>query len=112
MPQIKNPIVYLANRYGIPRLESQSVAVNGTTNVIYSFNSDISFSRNFSGILVVKLSQAIPAGTTGTLPIMFTSPNGGTFPLLTYGGAPVTASEITGTGIRLVYYENGTLQLL
>lgn len=111
MPQY-NPIFYLANRNGIPRIESQSVTVNGTTDVAFAFSDDVSFSRNFGGLVLVKLSQAIPAGTTTTLPIVFKSINGGTRPLVGYNGAPVTVGDISGTGIYLVYYENGMLQLV
>lgn len=107
-----NPIYYYANRGGIPRIESQSVAVNGTENVAFTFSSDIRFARNYSGLVLVKLSQAVPSGTTTTLPVVFTSADGGTRPLVGKGGAAVTAADITGTGIYLVYYENGTLQLM
>ena len=93
MPQY-NPIFYLANRNGIPRIESQSVTVNGTTDVAFAFSNDISFSRNFGGLVLVK------------------SINGGTRPLVGYNGAPVTVGDISGTGIYLVYYENGMLQLV
>lgn len=108
---IANPIFYYANRVGIPRIESQSVTV-GTSDVAFSFSSDIRFSRNYSGLVLVKLNQSIPTGTTTTLPVVFTSTVGGAKPLTGKGGAAVTVADITGTGIYLVYYENGTLQLM
>lgn len=109
MPQF--PIYFYANRGGIPRIESQSVTV-GTSNVAFSFSSNVQFSRNFSGLILVKLAQAIPSGTTTTLPIVFTSVDGGTKTLYGYDGTAKTVADITGTGIYLVYYENGNLQLM
>ena len=94
----------MANKNGIPRLESTGVTV-GTTNV--------RFSAPFSGLILFRLAQPIPSGTTGTLPVVFDT-NGATQALTTIAGADVTASDITGTGIYLCYYESGsnTLQIL
>jgi len=112
MATINNPIFYLANRFGIPRIESQSVTVDGTTNVAFSFSSDVRFSRSFGGLVLVKLTQSIPTGTTTTLPIVFTSRYGGTKPIVGYNGTAVTVADLPGTGIYLVYYDGNTLQLL
>ena len=107
-----NPINYMSNRGGIPRLQSTGVVV-GTTDVQFTFNADATFSRNFSGLVLVRLAQAIPSGTTTTLPIMFGS-SAGTQEVTTYNGAAVTVAEITGTGIYLLYYDRATntLQLI
>lgn len=102
-----NPIFYLANRNGIPRIKSTGVTVNGTTNVQYSFSADASFSSNFSGLVLVRLDQAIPTGTTATLPIVFTS-SAGSQPLTTYDSTNVTVNDIAGTGIFLCYYDRAT----
>ncbi len=102
-----NPFYYLANRGGIPRIKSTGVTVNGTTNVQFSFAADATFSANFSGLVLVRLDQAIPSGTTTTLPIVFTS-SAGTQALTTYNEADVTVADIKGTGIILCYYDRGT----
>lgn len=109
-----NPIYYLSNRNGIPRIKSVGVSVNGTTNVQYTFNSDNYFSNYFSGLILVKFEQSIPTGTTSTLPIVFTSANGGTQALTTFNGDAVTVANISGTGIILCYYDraSGVLQML
>lgn len=102
----------MANKNGIPRLESTGVTV-GTTNVRFSFRNHPFLSAPFSGLIVFRLAQAIPTGTTGTLPVVFDT-NGATQALTTIGGADVTAADITGTGIYLCYYESAsnTLQIL
>ena len=64
-------------------------------------------------MILFRLAQPIPSGTTGTLPVVFDT-NGATQALTTIAGTDVTASDITGTGIYLCYYESGsnTLQIL
>lgn len=63
--------------------------------------------------MLVELAQAIPAGTTGTLPVLFET-NGQTKNLTTYSGADVTVSDITGTGVYQLFYDKqtDTLQLM
>ena len=107
-----NPINYMSNRGGIPRLQSTGVVV-GTTDVQFSFNADATFSRNFSGLVLVRLAQSIPSETTTTLPVVFSS-SAGTQAVTTYNGAAVTVADITGSGIYLLYYDRATnvLQLI
>lgn len=102
----------LANKEGIPRLESTGVSVS-TTNVKYSFRNHRFLSFPFIGLILFKLDQAIPAGTTGTLPIVFDT-NGRSQELTTLGGTAVTAADLTETGIYLAAYDStsGVLQLL
>lgn len=109
-----NPIVYLSNRGGIPRIESSGVAVNGTTDVRFSFSSDARFFNRYSGLVLVRLNQAVPTGTTATLPISFVLPNGPVQPVTGYSGTAVSVANLAGTGIYLAYYDAGssTLQLL
>ena len=77
-----NPINFLSNRNGIPRIASTSVSVN-TADVTFNFSSDFTFSRNFSGLVLVKLDQSIPSGTTTTLPVLLSSaPHSGHLVLL------------------------------
>ena len=106
------PFYFMSNRGGIPRVKSESVTVTAT-EVRFNFTSDARFARNFSGFVAVWLTQAIPSGTTGTLPVVFSSVASGVQPV-TLDGTAVTVNNISGTGIYLAYYEasTGTLQLL
>lgn len=102
------------NVNGIPTLSSLSVNVS-TTQVAYDFNNHRNVGSPFRGILIVRLVQPIPTGTTPTLPIVFTSGGGGNAqPLVGYNGEPITVADIAGTGIYLVWWESATntLQLL
>lgn len=105
------PAIYLANKRGIPRMESTGVTVN-TANVAYTFRAH-NFTTEFNGLVIIRINSAIPTGTTGTLPVVFTSERG-TQQLTTIGGVDVTAADITGTGIYLCYYDQSSsiLQVL
>ena len=107
------PAYINVNQSGIPALRSLSVTV-GTNDVRFDFNNHRNVGRPFRGLLVINLAQVIPAGTTATLPIVFTSGGGSVANLTTFNGDPVTVADITGTGIYLAWYESTTdsLQLL
>ena len=96
--------------------------VNGTpylrTNGVIVGTDTVDFTLGFRrippvGYLTVNIADAIPTGTTGTLPVRFTL-NGNTRNLTTFGGANVTAADLTGTGIATLFYDwyNGVLQLV
>lgn len=101
------------NVNGIPALRSTAVAVS-TTEVRFDFNSHRNVGRPFVGIVVVQLAQAIPDGTTTTLPVVFTTDGGNAANLTTYNGENVTVADIAGTGIYLVWVNTQTadVQLL
>ena len=107
------PAYINVNQSGIPALRSLSVTV-GTNDVRFDFNNHRNVGRPFRGLLVINLAQVIPAGTTTTLPIVFTSGGGSVAALTTFNGDPVTVADITGTGIYLAWYEStsDSLQLL
>lgn len=107
------PAYINVNRSGIPALRSLSVSVT-TTDVRFDFNNHRNVGAPFRGLIVINLAQSIPTGTTGTLPIIFTSEGGNAQPLTTYNGDAVTVADIAGTGIFLVWFESSTntLQLL
>ena len=90
---------------GIPTLRSLSVSV-GTTDVRFDFNNHRNVGRPFRGLLIVNLAQVIPAGTTDTLPIVFTTGGGNVASLTTFNGDPITVADIPGTGIYLAWYES------
>lgn len=98
---------------GIPALRSTAVTV-GTADVRFDFNSHRNVGRPFVGIIAVQLAQPIPAGTTTTLPIVFTTGGGSPANLTTFNGENVTVADIAGTGIFLVWVDSqsGIVQLL
>ena len=104
---------YLTVNGGIPTLSSNSVVV-GTTAVSFDFTNHRNVGRPYRGLVIIRLNQAIPAGTTDTLPIVFTSGGGSVAELTTFNGDSVTVADIPGTGIYLFWYESQTdsLQLL
>lgn len=97
------------NVNGTPYLRTSSVTA-GTETVDFA----LGFRRIPAvGYLTVNIADAIPTGTTGTLPVRFTL-NGNTRALTFFGGTPVTAADLTGTGIITIFYDwyNGILQLV
>ena len=107
------PAYINVNPTGIPALRSLSVTV-GTADVRFDFNNHRNVGRPFRGLLIVNIAQTIPAGTTTTLPIVFTSGGGNVAEVTTFDGNPVTVADIPGTGIYVFWYESqtDTLQLL
>jgi len=95
---------FLFNRVnisGIPCIESQSVSAS-TTAVTYTFNPQVLASPRFSGLIAVKITQAVPeAGAT--LPIQF-SMGGQIISLTKAGGEAVIGSDLV-TGIYMVFYD-------
>lgn len=92
---------------GVPYLRTTGVTV-GTDAVSFT----LGFRRIPAiGYLTINIADAIPDGTTTTLPIQFTL-NGVTRSLTEFGGANVTVADISGTGIITVFYDwySGILQ--
>lgn len=56
------PAYINVNQTGIPTLSSLGVAVT-TTQVAFDFNNHPNVGRPFRGLLIIRLAQAIPAGT-------------------------------------------------
>lgn len=106
----KFPYQYI-NVNGIPTIKTQSVVVSDTA-VTFKFAPDFD-GRPFRGLILVYISEAIPEGTTTTLPIQL-SMAGTTSTLTTAGGANVTVATLPGVGIYLVYFDRwaDTLQLM
>lgn len=65
------------------------------------------------GYITVRITDAIPTGTTATLPITITA-NGNTRALTNADGTAVTVADLPGTGVFLVFNDkfNGILQLM
>lgn len=113
MPTQVFPRQINVNQFGIPTVSSNSVSV-GTTQVAFDFNNHPTVGTPFRGLVIVRLNQAIPTGTTATLPIVFTSDGSNTVNLIGYNGEPVTVADIPGTGIYLVFVDSpsSSVQLL
>lgn len=89
-----------------------------TTNGISVSTESVDFALGFRRIpkisdVVIRITSPIPEGTTGTLPVRFTL-NGNTRELTFFGGNPVTAADLAGTGVIEVWYDwfNGIFQLV
>lgn len=97
------------NVNGIPYLRTSRVIV-GTEAVSFA----LGFRRIPAvGYITVNIADAIPTGTTGTLPIQLTM-NGDTRNLTFFGGTNVTAADLVGTGVITIFYDwyNGITQLV
>ena len=106
----KFPFQYV-NINGIPTMEVRRIVVTDTT-VDFQFRPD--FDRNpFRGLLLIYVPDAIPEGTTTTLPIRF-SMAGNTQNVTLAGGDNLTVADFQGVGIYLVYYDRflNVLQLV
>lgn len=96
------------NVNGIPYLRTTGVTAG---------SDSVDFTLGFRrvppvGYLTINIADAIPEGTTGSLPVRLTL-NGQTRALTSFGGEAVTAADLTGTGIIQVFMDwyNGILQL-
>ena len=101
----------ITNMGGIPYISTTNTTV-GTEAVDFA----LGFIRRPLppvGYFTVRITNAIPTGTTGTLPSTLTL-NGSTRSLTNMDGTAVTAADITGTGVLLVFNDrfNGVLQLM
>ena len=107
------PAYINVNQAGIPALSSTAVTVTAT-DVRFDFRNHRNVGRPFAGVIAVRLAQAIPAGTTTTLPIVFTTESGNPATITTASGDNVTAADITGNGVYLVWVntQDGVVQLL
>lgn len=100
------------NINGFPYLRSTNTTV-GPTAVDLALGS---YRRPLPrvGYFTVRIADAIPTGTTTTLPVTLTR-NGQTRALTLFDGTPVTVADlIGGTGVFTVFNdeESGILQLM
>ncbi len=106
-----NPF-YFANRGGVPKLDVQGVNVTDTRVEFSLPNNAFRFLAD-NGLVLIRIGIALPTGTTGTLPIVFTA-NDSTQALTDVGGAEVTAADLPSTGVYLFFYDKSgnVMQLL
>lgn len=100
------------NRNGSAAIASTSVKVN-TSDVVFTFKNHAFVNANYRGTIFVNLKQAIPTGTTGTLPILFET-NGVTQSVTKFNGEALTVADVPGTGVVQLWFERdtNTLQLM
>lgn len=94
---------FFCNRRGIPKLGASTVSVTATAVVFNLANNAFRFLEE-SGLVLIRISSAIPTGTSDTLPVVFQS-NNATQAVTNVGGVPLTAADIPSTGIYLFYYD-------
>lgn len=97
------------NVNGVPYISTTNVTVTDD-----AVNFTLGFRRiQPVGYLTIRIADAIPTDTTGTLPVNITL-NGTTRALTFFNGTPVTAADIIGTGVLIVFNDrfNGILQLM
>lgn len=106
-----NPFSWV-NRRGSAAIGSTGVMV-GASGVVFSFKNHAFLNANYRGTVFVNLRQAIPTGTTTTLPILFET-NGVTQAVTKFGGAALTVADVSGTGVYQLWFERdtNTLQLM
>lgn len=90
-------------------IPSANVTV-GTDAVTIELPNHSLYRRNYVGSFYLNLRTAIPAGTTGTLPVNISS-NGVSLPLMATEGVPVTADNLNGAGIYEIHYNRYTNEL-
>ena len=96
------------NVSGIPYISTNGVTVG---------EESVDFALGFRrvpkvGKIAIRVAEAIPTGTTGTLPVRFTL-NGNTRNLTFFGGTNVTAADLVGAGVIEVWFDwfNGIFQI-
>lgn len=99
----------LLGRNNFNTLPTVGVTVN-TDNVTLELPNHAFRNQDYVGGFYINLRQAIPAGTTGTLPVLIGT-NGDTRPLMSYDNKPVLVENIAGTGIYLIHYNKYTNEL-
>lgn len=106
-----NPFSWV-NRRGSATVQSTGVNVT-TDNVVFTFANHAFASNWYRGTVFVNLEQAVPTGTTGTLPVLFET-NGVTQPVTKYGGDPLTIADLQGVGVYQFWYDKqtNTLQVM
>lgn len=105
------PTFINVNQSGIPTVKSTAVNVTAT-EVQFDFNNHRNIGRPFRGLIIINLAQQIPAGTSASLPIVFTASGSNNINLIGKDGSNVTVADIQGTGIYLVWHDSNILQLI
>ena len=105
-------ILRRVNGEGIPCIESTAVELT-TTAATFTFNAHPFVRNNFSGLILVKISNTFTAPGT-PVPVQFTTAGvaGSTQPVLTFNGTEVTTADWEGEGVYLFFYDRENNQLI
>lgn len=100
------------NRNGIPMIETSQVTVTAQ-DVVYTIPNKAFRSLNDKGLVLLRIKQAVPSGTTATLPVALSS-NSVLQPVTRIGGADATVEQVSPVGIYLAYYDKSgsTIQVI
>lgn len=96
------------NRKGIYGIASVGTPTVTATEVTFNFEAHPYANIPFNGALIVRITAAIPAGTTGTLPVFFKTGNEASVAVTKTGGVPLTAADIPSTGYYWLFYDSNT----
>ena len=98
----------ITNSRGIPYFNQSTVTVTDT-----AVNIALGYFYNFPAVGYFTIRVTIPEGTSGTLPVNIVL-NRNSRALTLFNGVPVTAANITGTGVIQVFNDSGNniLQLV
>ena len=96
------------NRRGIFGISTTGAPVVTATEVTFNFEEHPYVNAPFNGALIVRIATAIPAGTTGTLPVFFQTGNNARVAVTKAGGVPLTAADIPSTGYYWLFYDSRT----
>ena len=100
------------NRRGSAAIATSGVNVTAD-NVVFSFPNHSFVNAWYRGTIYIDLAQAVPTGTTGTLPVLYET-NGATQAVTKYNGEALTAADIPGTGVFEFWFDRttNTLQIM
>lgn len=82
----------------------------GTDAVTIELPPHSLYRRNYVGSFFLNLREAIPTGTTATLPVQISS-NGVSLPLMEIAGTQATVANFAGAGIYEIHYNRYTNEL-
>ena len=82
----------------------------GTDAVTIELPPHSLYRRNYVGSFFLNLREAIPTGTTATLPVEISS-NGVSLPLMEVAGTQATVANFAGAGIYEIHYNRYTNEL-
>lgn len=82
----------------------------GTDAVTIELPPHSLYRKNYVGSFFLNLREAIPTGTTATLPVKISS-NGVSLPLMEIAGTQATVANFAGAGIYEIHYNRYTNEL-
>lgn len=100
------------NRGGIFGLATVGAPTVTDASVTFNFEEHPYVNAPYNGDVNIRITSPIPTGTTGTLPVFFKTGNRAPVAVTKVGGAPLTAADITGTGMYKFFYDfrTGTVE--